>query len=77
MSKGSLGELETYLLLSKELKYLTEGEFSLIENRRNEVVRLLIGLIVSLSEKKGMGERNKKFARGPRPLDPGPWTPPP
>jgi len=52
MSKGSLGELETYLLLSKELKYFTESEFSFLENKRNEVARLLIGLISSLSRKK-------------------------
>ena len=57
MSKGSLGEVETYLLLSKELKYISEAGFSALEGRRNEVVRLLTGLIRSLSEKKGPGYR--------------------
>jgi four helix bundle protein len=52
MSKGSLGELETYLLLSKELKYFTEAEFSLLESKRSKVARLLIGLMSSLSGKR-------------------------
>ena len=43
VSKGSLGEVETHLLLSKDLGYLSEVEYSVIENRRSETARLLIG----------------------------------
>lgn len=70
ISKGSLGELETYLLLSKELKYFTESEFSLIENRRSEVARLLIGLMSSLSGKKITVQMTRPLDPGPRTLDP-------
>jgi len=69
MSKGSLGELETSLLLSKELKYFTESEFSFLENKRNEVARLLIGLISSLSRKSNQSKRLVFWT-----LAPGPWT---
>jgi len=51
MSKGSLGEVETCLLLSKELQFLSAGGFSALESRRHEVVRLLTGLMKSLSKK--------------------------
>ena len=49
VSKGSLGELETQLLLAKDLRYLSEKEYLTIEEKRSETTRLLIGLIKSLS----------------------------
>jgi four helix bundle protein len=49
VSKGSLGEVETHLLLAKDLGYLSEKEYSAIENKRSETARLLIGLIKSLA----------------------------
>jgi four helix bundle protein len=51
IAKGSLGEVETYLLLIKELKYIQETEFISLENRRSEIGRLLRGLIRSLTGK--------------------------
>jgi four helix bundle protein len=44
VSSGSLAELGTLLLLSKQLKYIDEGTFSNIEKRCDEIGRLLTGL---------------------------------
>jgi len=47
VARGSLGELETYLFLAKDLKYITRGTFEELEQSRKEVIRLLQGLIRS------------------------------
>jgi four helix bundle protein len=49
IAKGSLGELETYLLFSKDMSYLSPECFEVLHERRQEVGRLLRGLIKSLS----------------------------
>ena len=49
IAKGSLGEVETFLHLAKDLRYLSEEKFLLIEQKRKETARLLRGLIRSLS----------------------------
>ena len=49
ISRGSLGEVETYLLLARDLEYLADKNFEELETRRSEVARLLQGLISSLS----------------------------
>ncbi len=51
IAKGSLGELETHLLLSKDLKYITEPQWKEIESLRKDVIRLLRGLITFISNK--------------------------
>jgi len=51
IAKGSLGELETHLLLSKDLKYITEKQWEKIECLRREVIRLLRELITFLRKK--------------------------
>jgi four helix bundle protein len=48
IAKGSLGEVETFLLFSKDLGYITDVEYSTIDEQRKEVSRLLAGLIKSL-----------------------------
>jgi four helix bundle protein len=48
IAKGSLGEVETYLLLAKDLGYMTETDYSIMEDKRNEVARTLLGLVRSL-----------------------------
>jgi len=58
MAKGSLGELETYFCLAKDLGYIVDKHYSPIESLRVDTVKLLSGLIRSLT--------------GPRTLDPGP-----
>lgn len=49
IAKGSLGEVETYLLLAKDLGYLSHDEYASIEETRKTTSRLLKGLIKSLT----------------------------
>ena len=49
VARGSLAEVETYLLLARDLGYLNEREFNSLEEQRQEVGRLLRGLYKSLS----------------------------
>lgn len=49
VSKGSLGEVETQLLLARDLGYFSESDYSMIECKRSEATRLLTGLIKSLA----------------------------
>ena len=49
IAKGSLGEVETYLMLGRDLEYLTDDEYGELESLRADVGRLLRGLIASLS----------------------------
>jgi four helix bundle protein len=49
VAKGSLGELETHLLLARGLDYLSEEEYGSIEKIRKEAAKILVGLIKSLS----------------------------
>jgi len=48
VAKGSLGEVETYILFSKDLGYLSAEQYKQIDDKRQEVGRLLRGLIKSL-----------------------------
>ncbi|MDP2277653.1 MAG: four helix bundle protein [Nitrospirota bacterium] len=48
IAKGSLGEVETYLMFAKDLGFITEDEFIKLEERRQEVSKLLRGLIKAL-----------------------------
>jgi len=45
IAKGSLGEVETYLLLAKDLGYVTEKEYTSTSEIREETSRILKGLI--------------------------------
>jgi four helix bundle protein len=49
ISKGSVGELEYHLLLSKDLKYLLENEYNVLRVELEEMSKMLTGLIKSLS----------------------------
>jgi four helix bundle protein len=49
IAKGSLGEIETYLLLAKDLGYLTESEYAATSEMREEASRIIKGLIKSLA----------------------------
>ena len=49
IARGSLGEVETYLLLAKDLGYIEMHTYQELEDKRSEVARLLQGLISSLS----------------------------
>ena len=49
IAKGSLGEIETFLMLSRDLKYLTDDNYQELELQRAEIGKMLKGLISSLS----------------------------
>jgi len=49
IARGSLAEVETYLMLSRDLGYMTKEEFVQLEEQRKEIGRLLRGLYRSLS----------------------------
>lgn len=51
IAKGSLGEMEAYLMFAKDLNYINKQEFSGLDERRREIARLLLGLIKSLKNK--------------------------
>lgn len=51
IAKGSLGEVETYLLLARDLGYLTESDYSAANDIREETSRILKGLIRALEGK--------------------------
>ncbi|MFD2285638.1 four helix bundle protein [Pedobacter petrophilus] len=45
ISLGSANETEYFLILSKDLNYLTEEQFTILSNKINEVKAMLISLI--------------------------------
>jgi len=49
IARGSLGEIETLLLLAKDLDYMTDDDHRAIDAKRSETARMLQGLIKSLS----------------------------
>lgn len=51
IAKGSLGELETFLMLCRDLKYVSDESYLDLENQRAEIGKMLKGLIHSLSSK--------------------------
>lgn len=48
IARGSLAEVETYLMLAKDLGYIHEEKFIELEEQRKEIGRLLRGLYKSL-----------------------------
>ena len=51
ISLGSANETEYFLILSKDLDYLTEEQFSILSNNINEVKAMLISLIGKVRSK--------------------------
>jgi len=50
ISRGSLGEVETFLLFSKDLQYISQEVYDQLSKLCDEVGRLLRGLIKYLSQ---------------------------
>jgi four helix bundle protein len=48
IAKGSLGEVETYLMFAKDLEYIKEEQYKELEIKRQEVGKILQGLIKAL-----------------------------
>ena len=49
VAKGSLGEVETYLLFLRDLNYIHAQQFLGLEEKRIEIAKMLRGVINSLS----------------------------
>lgn len=49
IARGSLGEVETYLMLAKDLEYIEKDTYNNLEEKRQEIGRLLRGLTRSLA----------------------------
>jgi four helix bundle protein len=52
IANGSIGELKYHLLLSKDLHYISLDDYGELRNTAEEVSKMLMGLIKSLSRKK-------------------------
>jgi four helix bundle protein len=50
IAKGTLGEIETYLLLALNLGYLSKEDYEFLEKKRKETAKVLVGLIGSFSQ---------------------------
>jgi four helix bundle protein len=50
ISKGSAGELKYFLLLSKDLNYISESEYSILRESVEELSKMLGGLVKSLTD---------------------------
>ena len=48
IAKGSLGEVETYLMFARDLEFIILEKYKELEEERGEIARLLRGLIGSL-----------------------------
>jgi len=48
IAKGSCAEVETLLLMVRDLDYISQEEFAYLDNSRQEIAKLLQGLINSL-----------------------------
>jgi len=49
IARGSLGELETLIMLAKDLGYMSDDDYRAVDAKRAETARMLQGLIKSLS----------------------------
>ena len=48
-SLGSLSEIETQFIISLKLRYLTQKDFDIIDNKLTSIRKMLLGLIKSLN----------------------------
>jgi len=51
IARGSASELETQLILSKELTYITEEDFTILNQNLVDIAKMLTGLINYLKNK--------------------------
>ena len=59
ISRGSLMEVETIILISKNLNYITENEFQEINKKIEEVSKILQGLIKGVQNKLNLSKAAK------------------
>lgn len=58
-AKGSLGELEYYIHLAKELGYLADEDHKTVDALREETSKMLYGLLVWIEKQMYAGEKTK------------------
>jgi len=51
VSRGSAGELKYFMMLSKDLEYITADKYDYFSNELDEISRMLYGLIKSLKQR--------------------------
>jgi four helix bundle protein len=51
VSKGSLMEVETLMVIAKKLNFITEKEYKIISDNVEELAKILQGLIKSIKQK--------------------------
>ena len=51
ISRGSIMEVQTLLIITKNLNYISEEKFDILRNKTEEVGKILQGLIKSINEK--------------------------
>ena len=51
ISRGSIMEVQTLLIIAKNLNYISEEKFDILKNKTEEVGKILQGLIKSINEK--------------------------
>ena len=51
ISRGSIMEVQTLLIITKNLNYISEEKFDILRNKTEEVGKILQGLIKSIIEK--------------------------
>ena len=56
ISRGSIMEVQTLLIISKNLNYVSEEKFDVLRNKTEEVGKILQGLIKSINEKVNLTE---------------------
>ena len=56
ISRGSIMEVQTLLIISKNLNYISEEKFDILRNKTEEVGKILQGLIKSINEKISLTE---------------------
>ena len=48
IAKGSLGEVENYLMFAKDFEFIKQDKYKELENQREELAKIIRGLIRSL-----------------------------
>jgi len=50
ISRGSVGELKYFMMLSMDLKYISKGTYVQVVQQLDDIIRMLYGLIKSLKK---------------------------
>ena len=65
IARGSLFELDTQLLLARDMKYITSKGYSSLERDWNDVSKVLAGLIRSMKSARAMTNAESRMPNAP------------